>query len=427
MLELTFVGLFLSCVCAIGARSLTEFSRHRLQELCERRSAGHRLSAIKKNYEQAARAVAMFHCFFLCATLILGLYWTVHYCEPLKNFWLWRQWLTVIAVSSLSLIALNVWIPSTFTVLWATPVVYYFWPLWSLLMICAIPLEMVARFCDAVFFRLAGHRPDASEEEQFTEEIRTIVSEGHREGLLEDEARGMIEGVMDLSDVVVSEVMTPRTDICSMSKSLTWEEMLSFVIKAPHSRIPVYDANRDDIIGVIIAKDLLPELAKTSAEHRAPWTTLLREPHFVPETKPVASLLREFQQNHTHMVIVLDEYGGVSGITTLEDIIEEIVGEIVDEFDPDLVDGIVKIEENVYHVLGRVHIDEVNERLHIELPDDEDYDTLAGFLLNHFEHVPVSGEFMDYNKVRLTVIEATRRRIENVRIEPLTGAAKDHA
>ncbi|MDR1959360.1 MAG: hemolysin family protein [Planctomycetaceae bacterium] len=421
MLELTLTCLFLSCVAAVGASSFAEFSLHQLQELCQRRSAGERFAAIRKHHERTARAVLMFQCFFLCATLIFGLYWWTMNREyliavPTPD---WFDWILKITVPSLILIACTVWIPSTLASLWATPIIYFFWPFWSFLMVCAVPLEMVARFCDAIFFRLAGYSPDTSEEEQFSEEIRTIVSEGHREGLLEDEARGMIEGIMDLSSVVVSEVMTPRTDICSMPKSLSWEEMLAFVIKTPHSRIPVYDTNRDDIIGILIAKDLLPELAKVSMEYRASWTTLLREPVFVPETKPVASLLHEFQTNHSHLVIVLDEYGGVSGIATLEDIIEEIVGEIVDEYDPDLIDNIEKISENTYLVLGRIHIDDINERLRIKLPDDQDYDTLAGFLLDQFEHVPVNGEFLDFENFRITVAGATPRRIEKVRIEPI--------
>ena len=361
----------------------------------------------------------MFQCFFSCATVIFGFYWLSSRFEFFAAPFDLPEKFAALGIFSLALITLTVWLPTSFSTLWSAQIVYFFWPLWTFFMVCAVPLEWIARFSDAVFFRLAGYQPETSEEEQFSEEIRTIVTAGHRDGLLEDGARGMIVGVMDLDEVVVSEVMTPRTDICSMPKTLSWDEMLKFVTKAPHSRIPVYDTSRDDIIGILIAKDLLVELSKVSVEYRSPWTTLMRDPYFVPETKPVLSLLREFQTNHTHIVVVLDEYGGVSGIATLEDVIEEIVGEIVDEFDPDLVDNIEQISEHVYHVLGRIHIDDLNERLFMNLPDEEDYDTLAGFLLDRFERVPMIGEFLDCDNKRITVVEATPRKIEKVTIEPI--------
>ncbi len=150
-----------------------------------------------------------------------------------------------------------------------------------------------------------------------------------------------------------------------------------------------------------------------------PWTSLLREPKFVPETKPVDVLLQEFQRDRTHMVVVLDEYGGVSGLVTMEDILEEIVGEIVDEYDKDLVDGIRLLDDRSAEALGKVHIDEINERLELDLPEDGDFDTIAGFIFTELGHVPVEGEEITRQNVRLTVIEATRRRIERVRIEIL--------
>ncbi len=419
MFELTILGLILSCFSAIGAKSLSDFSKRRFQEFYQHRANPLTATAIKKHYKRAAMAASMALYFCLSLTVTCNVLWILSELEQLSETRNALQWIGIIAASALVVIILVVWIPATFAKLWAAPITYYGWPVWRFLTVCLYPLELAAGFLDAIFVRLSGIRPDATDEEQFSEEIMTIVTEGHRDGLLEDDAREMIEGVIELSDVVVSEIMTPRTDMCTMPKSLSWEEMLSFVIKAPHSRIPVYDANRDDIVGVIISKDLLAELAKPSPEYRAPWTTLLREPRFVPETKPVSSLLQEFQQYHVHMVIVLDEYGGVSGIVTLEDILEEIVGEIVDEYDPDTVDGISELGNDAYHVLGKVHIDELNDRLGIGFPEDDNYDTIAGFLLDRMGRVPVQGEACDYDGIRITIVAATRRRIEMVRIEPL--------
>ncbi len=160
-----------------------------------------------------------------------------------------------------------------------------------------------------------------------------------------------------------------------------------------------------------------------------PWSPLLREPYFVPETKPVDVLLQEFQRTGNHMAVVLDEYGGVSGLVTLEDVLEEIVGEIIDESDPDLVDGIKTLGQGVAEVLGRVHIDEINERLETALPEDGDYDTIAGYAFSELGRIPAVGEQLTRENVRITVLEATRRRIERVRIEVLDAvhSGEDHA
>ena len=237
----------------------------------------------------------------------------------------------------------------------------------------------------------------------------------------------MIEGVIELADADVSEIMTPRTDMVSIPKSLTWDELLEFIVHAAHSRIPVTDKSRDDIIGLLVTKDLLPELVRAPNEPRRPWTDLLREPFFVPETKPIDALLQEFQRTRSHMAIVLDEYGGVSGLVTMEDVLEEIVGEIVDEYDPDLIEGIRMLDEGLCEALGRVHIDEINERLDLHLSDEGDFDTIGGLVFSALGHVPAVGEELVQGNVRITVVEATRRRIERVRIEVLDHPHQESA
>ena len=146
----------------------------------------------------------------------------------------------------------------------------------------------------------------------------------------------------------------------SISSALSWPEMLDAVIKAGHTRIPVYGRSRDDIVGTLYTKDLLRELAKPPQDRIDPWTKMLREAMFVPETKPIDTLLQELQRSRSHLAVVLDEYGGVSGLVTMEDVLEEIVGEIVDEYDTALVDGIREVQPGVFEISGRVHIDEIN-------------------------------------------------------------------
>jgi magnesium and cobalt transporter len=213
----------------------------------------------------------------------------------------------------------------------------------------------------------------------------------------------------------------------SMALSLSWQEVLEFVVGAGHTRIPVHEKNLDDIIGILHTKDLLPELAKGPDEPARPWKTLLREPFYVPETKPIDVLLQEFQKTRTPMAVVLDEYGGVAGLVTMEDILEEIVGEIGDEHDKDLVDGIKQFGDGVAEALGKVHIDEINERLKLDLPDGDDVDTIGGLVFSQLGHVPLVGEELIQGKVRVTVLEATSRRILRVRIEVLSHSRQETA
>ena len=204
-------------------------------------------------------------------------------------------WAPALLAGILLVLAANLWLPRTFSRLWADPFLFFAWPLLWGASFLLVPLALLAHLVDVALHRLAGRSLPVPDEESFEEDIRTIVSEGHREGLLEEDAREMIEGVIELGDADVSQIMTPRTDMLSIPASLSWEEMLDQVINAGHTRIPVYGRNRDDILGILHAKDLLPELARGPGQRAEHWTKLLRQPVFVPETKPIDALLQELQ------------------------------------------------------------------------------------------------------------------------------------
>jgi CBS domain containing-hemolysin-like protein len=437
------VSLVLLCLSSIGSRALKSFSRHKLEDFCHRSGAEKRLGQILKEYEWVSASTGMFR--LLCLTVILIVIASVFRFAPAGSLSVNAIGLTIIA--AFIVLFITFWMPRAVVKLWGTHFVYYTWSFWRFLSVLLFPLYLIDRFVSIFFHRLAGQTEETDDEEAFEDEIRTIVTEGHREGLLEEDAREMIEGVIELSDFTVSEIMTPRTDMKSIPQTLSWDEMLAAVIATPHSRIPVYKDNRDDIIGVIHAKDLLRELAKTDPDQRCLWTDLMTEPLFVPETKPVDTLLQEFQNQSTktavktyqnnnhnrqnddcsprgkgHLAIVLDEYGGVSGIVTLEDILEEIVGEIVDEHDPMVVTEYIKeLDSDTFETIGKTRIDELNEKLTLDLPEEEDYDTIGGFIFSTLGHVPDVGESVDFehenHRTRFTVIEATRRRIEKIRIK----------
>jgi CBS domain containing-hemolysin-like protein len=413
---LALAGLLVTFLAAVGAKSLSKFSPRQLDAICRRRKAANRLGEVLRHDQQAALAAETLLVLAVALFVFAGTFW-IWLESSAAGVVNWRPLLSGLAGGAIGLLAMTVWIPWAVARLWAAGFVYYTWPFWRVVAWVLLPLVLVARFVDTVLHRLAGRLPEEPDEESFEDEIRTIVTEGHREGLLEEDAREMIEGVIELGDVDVSEIMTPRTDMVSLPISRSWDEMIQFAIQAEHTRIPVFSKTRDDIVGILHIKDLLPEMAKPPADRVAPWSKLLREPYFVPETKPVDVLLQEFQRTRHHIAIVLDEYGGVSGLVSMEDVLEEIVGEIGDEYDEELVEGIKELEDGAFEALGRVHIDEINERLALDLPDDRDFDTIGGFVFSELGHIPARGEQLVYHNARITVVDATSRRIERLRIE----------
>jgi CBS domain containing-hemolysin-like protein len=409
-------GAFCS-LAAIGARTLREFSRSDLQEICTRNDDSNTFGEILRGHERAALGLEMLVVIGAALAAGSGLFWIL-------NFWhgdYALRWEVVVLYClglGVLIAVVKVCIPWSVSRLFAAPFLYHTWPLWRVVSFLAAPLVWAVQVVDNVGHRIFGRTPPDPSEESLEEEIRTIVTEGHREGLLEEDAREMIEGVIDLGDGDVVQIMTPRTDMHMIQVDLEWDELLSDVIRVGHTRIPVYAKNRDDIVGILYVKDMLPELAKDPSQPRRPLREILRKPMFVPETKAVDALLEMFQQMRTHIAIVLDEYGGVSGLVTIEDVLEEIVGEIVDEYDQDVEQGIHIVDENTVEALGRTHVEEINAAMDLALPEDEDFDTIGGFVFSELGRVPMVGESLVWNDaVKVTVLEATRRRIDRVRVE----------
>jgi len=415
---ISIAATFAASVTAVAARSLRDFSRRELEALCDRRELQDRFGDILHHHDRVALGTEMLAVCFVAVALTCGSVWCW---EAFSLQWDATSWWILAAMViafALILLVFTAWLPWSIARVAAARFLLYTWPVWSLAARVLYPLVWCARAIDAVLHRLTGRRSSVPDEDTIEEEILTIVSEGHREGLIEEDAREMIEGVMELGDAVVSHIMTPRTEMDMVQVSLPWEEVVDSVIASGHTRVPVYDKNRDDVIGILYIKDLLPELAKSPDEQRRPITALLRKPLFVPETKAVDDLLQWFQKSRTHIAVVLDEYGGVSGLVTIEDVLEEIVGEIDDEYDQQTEEEIRKIDDDVCEALGRAHIDEINEIMDFELPEDEDFDTIGGFVFAEFGRVPSVGESITWrDALRLTVLEASRRRVNRVRLE----------
>lgn len=290
---------------------------------------------------------------------------------------------------------------------------------YCLLAFCAAiasPILYILRIYDAFVRRLAGvvkTTPDQLQEEK-QEEFLNGLEQRRMEGVVDAEQQEMIESVLELSDTTAGEIMTPRTDIVAVEVSSDLQTVLDIINSAGHTRVPVYEENIDNIIGLIYAKDLLSEVGKTEADFKL--RDKLRKAYFVPETKPLRSLLHEFQNQKLHIAIVLDEYGGTAGIVTLEDILEELVGEITDEYEEPMPKLVRKIDRSTIEADARTYVDDLNDEFELNLPDDEDYDTIGGFVFSHLGYIPKTGQTFDYKNLKFTITSAEARRIERIKI-----------
>jgi CBS domain containing-hemolysin-like protein len=248
--------------------------------------------------------------------------------------------------------------------------------------------------------------------------LRVLLNVAEEETVMEEKEKEMIASVFQLGETLVREVMVPRIDVDAVPGDLAMLEALDLILKAGHSRIPVYEDSIDNIIGVLYAKDLLRYLRDGRTE--VPIQKILRPAYFIPESKRVDDLLRELQQRKVHMAVVVDEYGGTAGLVTIEDLLEEIVGEIQDEYDAE-EPTVEALSENEYLFDARVNLNEVNEVASIELVS-EGSDTLGGFIYGQLGKVPAVGDAIEFDNVRIEVLSVAGRRIKQVRVSRLLSS-----
>lgn len=264
--------------------------------------------------------------------------------------------------------------------------------------------------------RLSGlaSQTTQAQDAQAKQEILEVASEGQATGAVEPEQVRMIRSVVEFAQMQAGQVMTPRTDVFAIPADTPWKEACRLVAQSGHARVPVFEGDLDNIIGIVYAKDLLRQ---ESADARANLRDILRKPFCVPETKHVDELLREFRARKVHVAIVLDEYGGTAGLVSMEDVLEEIIGEISDEYDKAAPAEADWVGDGVVDVAGRLRVDELNKLLELHIPEDADYDTVAGLIFWELGYIPSPGEKLSAHGAQFTVLSADERRITKIRVE----------
>ncbi|RMF37885.1 MAG: HlyC/CorC family transporter [Planctomycetota bacterium] len=427
-------GWILTLVGGLGIHVLDNFNGRRLEAYCRMRRKLDRFGRILDGYEDAAIAAQyLLLCGLVISSLAAGGWFTLSTFTPDAgqpqgvhiDYWrlssLFAGWLLLLILAGL-------WLPRIVVFYSSSLFLYYTWPLWEGLTRLMQPIVAFGDVFSWLGYRLSDDPEGITpEEEMIEDEIRTMVSAGERDGYFAQGVREMIEGVMELSENDVASIMTPRSMVDAIDIRMSWDEIIRAVVECGRTRIPVYEGTLDNVIGILFVKDLLRILADPQVPHtQETLRAILRKPWFIPANKPVDDLLRMFLHNRNHMAIVVDDYQQVVGVVTIEDALEEIVGEIADELDVDEESSVVYDEE--HHRIdaeGKVPLEVVGKLLGVELPESDDYDTVGGLIVYRLGRIPRSGEVLELDHVRLTVLQSTPRAVKRVRLELIDKAPED--
>lgn len=282
----------------------------------------------------------------------------------------------------------------------------------SVLMVIFTPIIWLLNILTGIIFKILRVNPNENANAMTESELRTIVDVSQEEGVIEQEERFMISNVVDFGDALSKDIMIPRTDVICADVNSTYEELVELFMEETYSRIPIYEESKDHIIGLLYLKDLFFYTQKNDMRY-FDLRSILRKPLFVYEYQKTSQIFADMKTSSVTMAIVLDEYGITSGIITMEDLIEEIVGEIRDEYDENENDVIRKLADDTYDIDASIKLDDLNDALHTDL-HSEDYDSLAGFVIEVMDKLPSEGEETDYENLHFKVAQVNRNRIERI-------------
>ena len=304
------------------------------------------------------------------------------------------------------------------------PLLIHLYPVWKVWHILMVPITGFVNVMQIVVQRVSGLEEEEEEEER-EQKFLDSMEDGSKAGLLDASEREMIENLIEFKDLDVGEIMTPRTDMAAVPKDASIDEVVQQMVEKSYSRIMVYENNRDNIIGFVHVRDLLPFWhAKASVP---PLSELLHPAYYVPDSKSIRSLFQEFKAKHLHIAVVLDEYGGTAGLISLEDILEEIVGDIVDEHQDKEERSYELLSANEIQAQGKMRVSELEELFDLEFEENDSYDSVGGMVISHLGRIPVQGEKGEIKELKIgyKVLDANDRRIESILFTRLTDSPEN--
>ncbi len=411
--------LILNGFLAMARSALINVRKARLRQLIEEGVGSARTA--ERLAEDANRLLATTQLGMMLTSFFGGAVVAAISAPPLADAW--QPWLgeasypiafaVLIFVAAIVMLILGELVPETIALQYSERLALWLARPLAVISVVAMPMVRFIVWLSNSISRLFGAAPQKGMPIVTEEEIKTLVDAGEEEGVIQEEEKAMIYSIFELGDTLAREVMVPRIDVVALEVTTPMMEALDTIMEAGHSRIPVYRETIDNVEGVLYAKDLLPYLRQGRTD--VPLKKILREAYFIPETKKASDLLPDLQQRRVHMAIVVDEYGGMAGLVTIEDLLEEIVGEIQDEYDSE--EPFVEfVNEAEYIFDARVDLDDLNRLMDAALPT-EDSDTLGGFIYTELGKVPAIGDQVVFEDMDFTVESVSGRRIKKVRVK----------
>ena len=411
---LILAACLLGCYFAACQSALKSYSRRRLTEMLEDRGKPGLAERLIERHGALLLMTGVMRIAF-AIVIAFGVLYEVQKANPVAT--LWAAYALAFVISALLLSVFLVAIPVSWSRYSRESLIGFSAPLLLMLVAVFTPISAGLHLLDPLVRRISGVDLTNGEDNDISEEVLSAIEQHDTQEEIGEIQRDMLERIIELNDRTAGEIMTPRTDVEGIEVDAGLMDVRKAVLEFGHSRIPVYEESMDQIVGVLYVRDLVRFVGSDEDFHLR---QLLREPFLIPESKPVLDLLAEFKQLKVHMAIVLDEYGGTAGLVTIEDLLEEIVGEIQDEYEDDEVEPtITDVSEGVWEIDARVEIPYLEDHLDIELPEDRDYDTVGGLVIASLGRIPEAGEAFDIEDHRVTVTDAERTKVLKVRIEKL--------
>jgi len=413
-LELILSGIaFVGLLIFFSITSIADilFVTHGRQVLFSGHASGDSVDFVKENPIKTGFATQLIRLFCGVGAAVTGAYWWVIWTNTIP-----ADISTLDAVASVSMVMGLIWlfadvIPKVIATKYSDSLIPHIARLMHGLAITTSPLFWLSNMAIATLSRWVGGAPFLTQPWVTEDEIISLVDHAQQEGRLESSEKEMIQSIFQFSETVVREIMTPRIDAYTAEITRTVDEIIGIIRESGHSRIPIFSGTPDSIVGFAYAKDLLCNAIQDRSQSVGSY---LRPAVFIPETQRIEMVLRELKKGKTHLAIVVDEFGVPSGLVTLEDVIEEIVGEIQDEYDPVVQSDLLEVEPGIFSVAGSLNVSDFSEGVGIALPESDDYDTVGGMVLHHAGSLPKKGESLIIHHRQFIVEDVSDRRITRI-------------